>query len=136
MFRCPKCGQGKEMHYRGTRREELILTMKNTMEEIEEIFYKHTHYRPEAAKERVDQYLAMLEKNQDQTIKCPSCESNEYTLEQWREAKTEPLKYFEMENLCHCGGELWMDQIPGTTSYGFVCDKCNWVKPNAKVSGA
>lgn len=133
MFRCPSCGQGKEMYFKGTRGERLHVVMEDDMEKVNHVFYKYTHYREGAE----DKFLKMIPKVIGQEIDCPRC-PEAHTLEQWLEAKTDTLKYLEMEDgqLCHCGGELWMDQIPGTTQYGFVCEKCEWVKPKKTVSGA
>lgn len=117
-FRCPSCGQAHKMIVDGavvTMNEEMtILTVDGQVleqgQEIELMF--------------PDDYLT-----------CPECDGTG-TTQDWVRAFEDATIFFEMDLLCHCGGELWMDQIPGTNQYGFVCDKCNWVKPNAKVSGA
>jgi RNA polymerase subunit RPABC4/transcription elongation factor Spt4 len=116
MFRCPKCGQAHEMKWADT-----VLTQNK---EMTKIFVNGT----EAENVQVTPTLE---------VTCNNCNETN-TVEEWFDAFAEPLKYFEMEHgqLCHCGGELWMDQIPMTSSYGFVCEKCEWVKPNQKVSGA
>lgn len=134
MFRCPGCGQGKEMFFQGTRGERLHMKMSDDMEKVEDIFWKHTHHHTPESQER---FLKMIPKVIGQEIECPRC-PEAHTLEEWLEAKTDTLKYLEMEDsqLCHCGGELWMDVIPGTKNYGFVCEKCEWVKPKKVVSGA
>lgn len=118
-FRCPSCGQAHEMELDG----KTLITMNKEMNTIfvngEELTDGQT-----------------LQVGGCETIKCHECHESDHTPEEWATAFTDPLKYFDMEALCHCGGELWMDQIPGTSSYGFVCEDCNWVKPKAKVSGA
>ncbi len=78
---------------------------------------------------------ATITLSEDVYLTCSECDGTG-TTNDWIRAFEDPTIFFEMELLCHCGGELWMDQIPGTSQYGFVCEKCNWVKPNAKVSGA
>jgi hypothetical protein len=135
MFRCPKCAQGKTVTVRGSRREVITITMTDDMREVEEFFHKHTHIREDEAKRTYMRKI--LNNRKDQLCECPKCKES-HTWGKWEDAKYNALKYFEMDDpqLCHCGGELWMDNIPGTTAYGFVCDKCNWVKPRAKVSGA
>ncbi len=114
-FRCPQCGQAHEMIV-GEHR----LTMNKEMTEL----YMDGEKDPEG----LDITGSLL-------VTCTEC-NEESPVETWKDAFDEPLMFFEMEQLCHCGGELWMDQIPGTRNYGFVCDKCNWVKPKQVVSGS
>lgn len=115
-FRCPSCGQTHEMR---TAPNECY-TMNNEMTNMS--------YNG-------DDVISELEMLPSVSAECPECnEANDFA--NWARAFKEPLVFFETENLCHCGGELWMDQIPGTRNYGFVCDDCNWVKPKAVVSGA
>jgi hypothetical protein len=136
MFRCPDCGQGKEIGFKGKEGENILLTLKNTMDGIESVVSEGEVFTEEESFEAFKQQLDKAD--QEQSIECEKCHVDRYTLNEWKEAKTDTLKYLEMEDnqLCHCGGELWMDQIPGTTSYGFVCEKCEWVKPKQRVSGA
>lgn len=58
----------------------------------------------------------------------------------WNFAYHKPLVFFEMdqEHLCHCGGEMYMEHLPGTDQYALRCERqsCRWVKPDSKVSGA
>lgn len=133
MFRCPHCGQGKEIHYRGTRNEKITVIMEDTMQKVDSVIYKDNTCLPEQAEKFVKMMTNINKGTQD--VQCTKCKETN-PLDKWVEAYTDPLKYFEMESLCHCGGELWMDKIPGTSSYGFVCEDCGWVKPKAIVSGS
>lgn len=73
---------------------------------------------------------------------CPNCgQSSETSL--WFKCWDNPLisDKLESENLCHCGGDLWLDPLPAMIpgapkKFGWVCDNCEWVKPNETVSGA
>lgn len=113
-FRCPNCGQAHEMEFNC-----ILLNMNETMNELYVNGTKATH---------------LTISNLNMEVICSHC--NEASkIKEWIEAFEEPLKYFEMDNLCHCGGELWMDNIPNTKTYAFVCEKCNWVKPKQIVSG-
>ena len=133
MFRCPDCGQGKEVSFIIPAGVPVRLIMKDEMDEVETVIVDG---EGEAA-ESPETFVETFKTSEEQDIECAKC-SETHTIEEWRDAHAEPLKYFEMENeqLCHCGGELWMDQIPGTRTYGFVCEDCDWVKPKKVVSGA
>lgn len=66
--------------------------------------------------------------------KCSFCDHVD-SFEEFHNAWVTPIDYFDAEQLCHCGTELWMDRIPYTNKYGLVCDRCGWVKPDSIVSG-
>lgn len=115
MFRCPSCAQAHQMKID----DQTIFTQNKEMTTL---------------------YLNQNEVESDTTLRsnpdvaCTKChEVNPLKL--WEDAFADPGRYFDADNLCHCGGELWMDQIPGTSTYGFVCDDCKWVKPKHTVSG-
>lgn len=114
-FRCPECGQAHEMIVKDSK-----FTMNKEMTEL---------------KINGEPFFDGAGIDGDQDVTCGECEGT-HDIQNWILAFKEPLRFFETEQLCHCGGELWMDQIPGTRNYGFVCDDCNWVKPKAVVSGA
>lgn len=116
MFRCPNCGQAERINFNG-----MVITQN---EEMTKVYVD--------GEERKGIKLAP-----GFEIECHKCPEGNPS-EKWMEAFEEPLMYFEMEHdqLCHCGGELYMDVIPGTRKYGFVCEKCEWVKPKKEVSGA
>lgn len=113
-FRCPQCGQAHEMvtaKYTFTMDKEMT---KILVDDIDPTGGIHITWNEE--------------------VTCKEC-STANDIQDWVTAFEDPLMFFDMEQLCHCGGELWMDQIPGTRNYGFVCEKCNWVKPKAVVNG-
>lgn len=94
--------------------------MEKTVSEIDEaVFYVQE-------KEGV-----MVDFNQE----CPACHET-HSMEDWIAASEQPMEFFDVENLCGCGGELWMDRIPYTNKYGLICEKCEWVKPAVIVSGS
>ena len=116
-FRCPACGQAHVMRVDGfhleMNKEMNVLTIDGAkLSEGSKLYVPEGHM-----------------------VSCEECDEANLS-ENWVLAFEDPTMFFDMEALCHCGGELWMDQIPLSNQYGFVCEKCNGVKPNAKVSGA
>lgn len=73
-----------------------------------------------------------------QDTSCTRCDQESKT-KLWFDCWEDPLKsdMLETENLCHCGGELYLEEIPNNTpkKFGWVCEKCNWVKPHVRFSG-
>ena len=120
MFRCPKCGQARRMTI---REGELYqpMTMDKTYKLIEG-----------KAPVLVTEFDFI---NNFAVIKCHACDEGSPSVD-WKDAWDNPMKIFDADNLCHCGGELWMDQVPNTPHYAFICEKCDWVKPKSTVSGA
>lgn len=125
-FRCPSCAQAHEMNIS----DAIVIKQNKEMTE----FHFYTFDRLVTDDHEENDIMETIDKNPEYNSVCPECKEVNPVFK-WRHAVREPLAYFEMEQLCHCGGELWMDQIPGTSQYGFVCDKCNWVKPKTVVSG-
>lgn len=70
----------------------------------------------------------------DNYVECPACGTYSKT-EAWVRAWEYPSDFFDADHICSCGGELWWDKIPGTPRYALVCEKCDWVKPKAIISG-
>ena len=118
-FRCPVCGQAHEMHIT-VDDVTTVITMNKEMDAL----YVNEKHVP----------AGTLKVDGDIEIACPKC-TMKNRVQEWIIAFDDPTMFFDMEQLCHCGGELWMDQIPGTSKYGFVCEKCEWVKPNRVVNG-
>jgi hypothetical protein len=151
MIRCPNCGQAHSMtvEYKG----DVYLVKLN--EEMTEQTLFVNGVPADGKNPKREEWIKQFEKIPvDTVVKCDECHEvkttvqrvvkdgdmtteklKHNTIKDWLDAFEDPLKFFEMEQLCHCGGELWMDHIPGTTQYGFVCEECNWVKPRATVSG-
>lgn len=135
MFRCPNCAQCQSIDLVLKNGEKYKVIMNKEMDKATFsngiLTIDPEHALHESVSKRVKEEISL-----EQNIECPKC--NEVsTLEKFLDAKENTLNYHEMPDnqLCHCGGELWMDNIPGTTKYGFVCDKCNWVKPKKVVNG-
>lgn len=135
MFRCPSCAQAHEIRVVLKNGEPYAVRQNKEMTEV--IFHNgmieidKDHALHESTEKRIKE-----ETDMEQLVECPECQEVN-TLANYIEAKVDTLKYHEMndDQLCHCGGELWMDQIPGTPKFGFVCDKCSWVKPKKVVNG-
>ncbi len=117
MFRCPSCGQARRMPSRNGEYYQ-PMTMDITFSLIKNL-----------------PPVIVTELNVCDVVVCPVCDQPNISVS-WKEAWDNPMKYFEADNLCHCGGELWMDQVEGTPQYAFICEKCGWVKPKSAVSGA
>lgn len=133
MIRCTKCGQSKEF------------SLKNSMDET--IVFVLDDMGTKVVGSKIDDVALGQDMNEaveaaiiaasDLEVTCVKCNEENHIVDA-RTAFEDPLEYFETENLCHCGKELWMDQIPGTRTYAFICDdeECGWIKPTGAVSGA
>lgn len=135
MFRCPNCAQCQtiEVTLKNGEKYEIIMN-----KEMDKVTFKNDIMTidPEHALHESVMNRIKGETSLEQHIECPKCNEVE-ALEQFFDAKENTLNYHEMsdDQLCHCGGEMYMDNIPGTTKYGFVCEDCNWVKPKKVVNG-
>lgn len=132
MIRCKECGQSKAFSLKNANGEDIHF-------ELNEI---NTHVvKADTEADVLEQEIALAVETAllaadelEITCKCGHTQD----ISEARTAFEDPLEYFETENLCHCGKELWMDQIPGTRTYAFICDdeECGWIKPKGAVSGA
>ena len=132
MIRCLNCQQSKQFRFGGRDGDPVAtFTFNDTNTKVIEMLENDVDRGPDAhaALENV------LKNQNDGEIVCAKCDE-ELSLMDARNAFNEPGQFFDAENLCHCGGELWMDNVPGTKNYAFVCEKCDWVKPRVAVSGA
>lgn len=143
MFRCPGCGR---VHKVPLTPNYSILSNKdmNTFHIIKEPFYKDGNLLKafqSILKEvtDVEEAIHFVQDTSGETVlfnqTCPLCHT-ESSLEDWMEAWKRPIDFFDAEQLCSCGEELWMDRIPYTNRFGLVCDKCEWVKPQSSLSGS
>lgn len=71
----------------------------------------------------------------DEKIPCPFCKV-ENTFADWNKAWEHPGEFFDGDNLCGCGGELWFDRVIGSNRFALACERCGWEKPKAVLSGA
>lgn len=135
MFRCPDCGQAHKIVVEFQDGEQGLLELSKDAKDMKLIIHGQEITEDHEFRDAYEQKIDSI--NQEQEIICPECKFGD-TLANFIEAHEDPLKYFEVEHLCHCGGELCMDNIPGTNKFGWVCEEedCRWVKPNAVVSGA
>lgn len=70
-----------------------------------------------------------------EAIPCRRC-GEVHSFSEYNNAWEMPGDYFDGEDqLCHCGSPLWFDKIPGTPHFALTCEKCEWQKPRAKISG-
>lgn len=142
MFRCPFCGQAHSINidlvgerlwsslyhpidivdgYYECQESEEVFVITITESSIE-IGYEDGSYVP------VFQGTELVLDIMEDRFNCPECGS-EFWIEHWIECFKDPLKYrFESEDLCACGGELYMEQIEGTKKIQWKCEKCNWAK--------
>lgn len=68
------------------------------------------------------------------TIPCPVCKKS-HSWREWQEAFENPMDYFDAEELCPNGHELWMTRM-SNGKYALACEECGWVKPGSAVSGS
>lgn len=139
MFRCPKCAQSRRMELKLPNEEKATLRNSKDLKEMKMFIVAgdDDFIGVEVAEDhpqRKEYEQLLMQVDREQIICCFSCQIEE-KLNEFILAFSNPMDYFEADNLCRCGGEFWMDNIPGTKDYGFVCEKCNYVKPKEKVSG-
>src|SRR5205085_11327205 len=67
-------------------------------------------------------------------LACPSCQ-NVHSFEKYVEAWNNPTEFFDIEEICWCGGELWWDRVPKSSRYALVCERCEWENPKDIISG-
>lgn len=141
MFRCPNCARIHKI-----RISENYSLMSNENSDvfhlIKEPFFKDNDILKAFASMRkvkdiyeAAEYLMKIGEHPVNDYKCDSCQET-HDLKTWMDAYENPMDYFDAEQLCHCGEELWMDRIPYTNRYGLICEKCGWVKPKVVVSGS
>jgi predicted RNA-binding Zn-ribbon protein involved in translation (DUF1610 family) len=133
MFRCPDCGQAHEIVAKLPNEEKGTFLLNEEMSEMTLIVLGTPIEEDHPKQKEYEQMVGDIDQSQE--ITCPECGFQD-TLKNYIDAFNDPLRYFDTDQLCHCGGELYMDNIPGTSNYGWVCEECGWVKPNAVVSGA
>jgi predicted RNA-binding Zn-ribbon protein involved in translation (DUF1610 family) len=142
MFRCPHCGQAQEIVL-NERMSVINVNEKKDGHGLEGTYLAVQGSLPdtwtEVNREAKDEFkLMIVQFYPTGDIPCvnPDCGELEH-IDNWLKTWEDPLYsgHLESENLCHCGGELWMDKIEGTNQYAFICEDCGWVNPNTKVSG-
>lgn len=75
-----------------------------------------------------------LQSKGDHYLECSACKCWS-KFEAWLKAWKSPGDFFDGDQLCACGGEMWFDRIPGSNRYALICEDCGWVKPRVVISG-
>ena len=133
MIRCPHCGQAESFlakldGYVLPLAVRTILPMFNESKQSESITKiqlpdtSWVDFRPELVK-RLETFG---------TLTCVACGTT-HNVGQFFDAFDYPEDYELEENLCYCGEELYMENIPGTQTMRFTCDKCGWIKPKIDI---
>lgn len=136
-FRCPYCGQAHELKFTYDARDLTIKQNKQLteryIEEVDKSSIVHQTFKYEEGSESYDQLITKVFNEMD--VACWTCRK---TAPKWRwtHAFDKPLLYFQTEEICHCGGELYYQKIVGTDSFGMVCEKCGDYDKNKRMSGS
>lgn len=138
MIRCKECGQSREFELTNVGGQIITFTMNELGTVIEKASIIDNSIGETATEEEIIVAVeAAILASSELNMTCSRCKAEE-NINVLRTAFEDPLEYFESENLCHCGKELWFDKIPGTNIYALICDdeECNWIKRTGAVSGA
>lgn len=143
MFRCPNCGK---VHKIKLKDGHSLLATKN----MDKIWYvKEPFYEGNLAKALTNMLFEMRVDNEypgytkdgskeivadNDIVECSYC-NHKAVFSDFVEAAVNPVDYFDKEQMCSCGGELWIDRIPYSNRYGLQCEDCGWIKPKSVVSG-
>lgn len=139
MFRCPCCAKVSKI--RLTKGHSLLIS-----KDMDKLWLVKEPIRLAGLNEWIPNDLGVmahlletkeleLDTQGDNFLECPSC-STWSKFEAWNHAWNFPGDFFNADQLCHCGGELWYDPIPGTNKYGLVCEDCGWVKKGRTISSS
>lgn len=139
MFRCPSCAKVHKLKL--TNNHSLLISrdMDRLWIAKEPIRLVDLHTSVEndlaAVAKALEARNLALDLKEDNSLECVCCgEWN--TFEQWNHAWKFPGDFFDADQICQCGGELWYDRVPGQNFYALVCEECGWVKKNKVISGA
>lgn len=132
MIRCKECGQSKGFSLKNAMGETINFELNDLGTHVEKADTEADVLNQDIA---VAVEAALLAADElEITCKCGHAQD----ITDARTAFEDPLEFFETENLCHCGKELWFDKVPGTNVYALICDdeECGWIKRTGAVSGA
>ena len=93
MFRCPECRTRKEFYIRK-------LGYKYIVNQSTDFCSKDAIVKTKTSLD--------FKKHQNSTMQCKACEHKD-TVSSFANAYANPMLYFDAENLCDCGGEVWID---------------------------
>ncbi len=128
-FRCPHCGQAhtaKDNVFDIELRQNKELTVVSILSAGQQVLSPSTRY---------DGIIADYNNDGTQDIKCPVCAKVE-PFWHWNNAFHQPLLYFEMDTLCYCGGEMYLQKMLMGNSFAPTCEKCGWVKHKSRISSS
>lgn len=85
----------------------------------------HVHYTSddyelkdnELVKVKAGKRTKPLEESLKYKARCNVCHCED-TVEKMKQAYEDPMTFFDTENLCDCGGEIWLDFIVDTSANG------------------
>lgn len=138
MFRCPQCAKSHKLkltngHSLLMPKSMLILYIVKEPIEMTSKFIPVTNTILDVAK-ALEEHDLRFDFQDGTKLQCFMCkEWSEF--DDWVKAWDLPGDYFDADNLCTCGGELWYDNVPGTHYFGLVCEECGFVKPRSAISG-
>ena len=133
MIRCTGCRQSINFAVEADDKTTIFrfdLVNENITEAAETETDELTHLTDE----QCSALLLQLQGDTYAQVKCMECKET-IEMADAKLAFADPSAFFEEENICHCGGELWIDQIHNTPTYGLVCEECGWIKPKSGISG-
>lgn len=145
MFRCPCCGQAQQLPTAVDPVSAESTQFLLNADQGKTGFGLHATYLARKDDEADiwqlvtdDMIPAIIAQLPTETV-CPLCKESSST-DFWFKCWDDPLQShkLETENLCHCGGELYLEEIPKSQPkrFGWVCEKCQWVKPTGMLSGS
>lgn len=136
MFRCPSCAKVWKLPLQ----HDLCLFMNKDLNKITIEYQPIRWSGPYKVIEDLE-HLAdtMVQDNNLQfidadNIPCPTC-GNIHSFVKWNEAWNTPGDFFDGDQLCSCGGEMWFEKVPGSNRYALACEDCGWEKPKVRISG-
>lgn len=84
--------------------------------------------------DKLNEHGLELDAQGDNYLECYICQVAS-KFEAWVKAWDFPGDFFDADQLCGCGGELWFDKIIGSNRFALQCETCGWIKPRAVISG-
>jgi len=142
MIRCPECGQALSFranikHIKENYKEPLPICVVAVYPGI---ISDEAHVKAQLASASVRQPMwidfedLMALPDTEISLTCVGCGFRE-DVSEFINAFDFPSDYELEENMCYCGEELYLENIPGTTKMNFICDSCGWVNPKGSVFG-
>lgn len=102
MFRCPNCKARKEFKIRNTGYSYKVL---ESLSEDDNPVFQSKEFECKKGNENL---MQDYEKYKYYRMTCMAC-GHKDKVEEFKNAFDDPMKYFDTQNLCDCGGEVWQD---------------------------